>query len=358
MKNKYLLVLFNLSLFLSLTAQVRTENFEIIPSKKKYSNALYNHFKYFDSRKDTSHYGTLLIGRKNILSSVVAKESMNIQFINLMYSAIDASAKSGTLLFQINKMRFSETTKNDNDIATFQLKAKIYSVINKKCFVIHKIDTSIQASFGGDMSYMIMVSASNLIANELAKSLYKVPADTDFIYSYQIERLDSLEKLKIPLYSQKILKDGLYQSYESFKLQLPDKACSVLQKEENSNSVVLINELGKEIKNDTTKIYAIVYKGTGYILINEKYRRLEKEKDEFNFYIDWNEIPENLRTNNENRNLTIPIGIGTGMTGATIPLPIGLIIGALNKNKNSEVRKIGIKIDYKTGGFIYNKTKF
>jgi hypothetical protein len=360
MRKIYFFLMLMLSMRFSLIAQTRTEDFEIKIPKKKYSNALYNTIRYFDSRKNTSDFGTLLIGRKNILSSVIAKESMDIQISNLMYTSIDSSAKSGSLLFQVNSMKFSETTKYDNDIAIFKLKAKIYSIIDKKCYVIHSIDTSVQANFGGDMSYMIMISASNLISNELAKSLYKLPIDSNFIYSYQIEKLDSLDKIKIPLYSHKILKDGLYKSYETFKLQTPDMACKVSQQEDNSSSAVAIDENGKESSTDGKEIYAVVSDGTGYILVNEKYRRLKKESDDFYYNIDWEEIPEDLKVGNNSSNALffIPISSGVGTPSLSMALPIGLIIGALNKNKDSEAKKIEIKIDYKTGNPIYSKTKY
>jgi hypothetical protein len=367
--NKIYSTLISILLFsIALRAQVRAEDFEIKDSKKKYPSALYNTIKYFDARQDTSNFGILLIGKNDIPVQVKPKVKMDLQLTKLLLTQIDTSAKKGILFLLLNEMRFSESIKNDNDIAVFQLKAKIYSVINKKCYVIHNIDTNIQASFGGDMSYMIMVSASNLISNELAKSIYKAPTDTNFVYTYNIEKLDSIEKHKVKildsldkhklqLYNENPLKDGLYQTFNSFKQQIPDMLCNVIMDNDSIKSIIIIN--GSTVESiEGKEIYAIVAKGIGYIKINNRYRKLKKENDEFYFTLNENEISENSSNTRKNNNaiISVPISSGIiGVPGVSLALPIGLLIHAINSNKVPVIKKVKMQIDYHTGGFIIVK---
>jgi hypothetical protein len=331
------------------------ERFEIKTSKRKYPKALYGHIKFIEARMESNDIGFLLIGRNNLGRSVVIEDDLNQKFPDLLKALIDSTAKKDTLLFLLDAMRFSESTKYDKDSANFKLQATIFCKKGLKSYPIHKIDTTVIANFEGDMSYMIMVKASNLINTEIAKSLYKPIVEKDYIETYLITQKDSVNKSKLPLYTTVALKNGLYKSYAAFKMQQPDSICEVL---EFGDTIFSIKVNGR-VLNSEDYVYAIVHKNKAYIRINNYFAKIYKRQ--FDFYYSFN---ENLLFQNTSTNgvpLFMPLG-GSGMNSvgnAAAGLIGGLIINAVvNSQREKErqmIKMVTYKISYKNGEPIFVK---
>ncbi len=355
MKKIYTNFILIFSCILSMQGQSRAEDFEIKLSKKKYPNALYNQIKFIESREDSNDCGFLLVGRNNISTKVVMDRSLNQKFPKLLKALIDSTAKNDSLLFSLDELRFSETYKYDKEVANFKIRATIFCEKGLKSYPIHTIDTLITANFEGDMSYMIMIKASNFINDEITKSLYKSINENNYTRTYLLTKKDSINKSKLPLYILDTLKNGLYKNYAAFKMQQPNSACEVMKSGDTINSV----KVNRIALNAEDSVYAIVCENTAYIRINNDFIRVYKRKFDLYFSFDENRFNEDASLGKFP--LIVPMG-GTGINAAgnaAAGLIGGLIISAIVNNKrekeNETIKIITYKINYKNGNPIFFK---
>ena len=76
---------------------------------------------------------------------------------------------------------------------------------------------------------------------------------------------------------------GLYETYESFRQQLPDKAVEVAIRKDKITDVKASGVDGKTQKVKSKDIYAIVHNGQPYIATDYGYYPLQKTGDDFYF---------------------------------------------------------------------------
>jgi hypothetical protein len=287
MKKLYLLILFNLNLFLSLTAQSRAEDFEIRLSKKKYTNALYNKIIYSDIRGNKSHFGIIKVGENGYTTKVEPIYPMEEQVQNALLSMVDSTVQNGTLLLEIVKLEISESEKGEIGYSKF--KANMYSVLDSSCNKIYSIDTSLKYNFGVDVSGMLVAGSAAMVSNFILNCIHKTIQDsTNYPELQKIAKNKQIDRSKVPAYFNSTLKDGVYLNFESFKNQLPLYYCIVEKDSLQDIKVKTMDGDGIALSNDI-KIYSVVYKGICYYnLGNNKYTILTKEINDFYFskYID------------------------------------------------------------------------
>ncbi len=333
--------------------QIRTELLEIKPSKKKYSNALYNKIKYFDARTNKSCFGIVRVGSKDKLALVVPKTPMKTQIEQALISMIDSTAKNDTLFLLINEFQIFESN-DGNDIGKSYFNADVFCLEKNRCYKINTIDTTLKFDFGSVVSAMLIASSANIILDFISKSLYKIKHDTlNFLDFTEIISKESIEKKKIPVYSNIELRDGVYYNYVSFKEQKPDHSCTIeINKYDSAVEISVFDEKGKEINTDNI-IFAAVYKGKCYYNPGEEYDNyveLKKEGNDFYFISipDYKakrktEFKSLLIAASYSGNTHIPDLNGSVMTFS--PLIPYLIDKDMNKHKS----KMRMQLDYKTG---------
>jgi hypothetical protein len=347
MKKLYLLILLNLNLFLSLTAQVRAEDFEIKLSKKKHSNALYNKISYFDIRPDVSNFGAVKVGRNNEVALVKPKYPMSSQIENMFTSMVDSTAKNGRLILQLIQLELLESA-NETEIGYSFFKADMYTVIDNKCLKINSIDTSLKFDFGADVTSMLIASTANMINYFVSQSLYKAPQDSNYLSLYLITKHDSIEKSKIPLYTIKELKDGVYYTYNAFKNQMPDNKCFIKMNKDKVEKVSPLTNEGTYF-NSSKIIFTAVYMGKCFINSEAEFVELKRENEDFYFVSIIHQNPS------EGRVLAKIIlnngGYHRSINGnPLVIMPLGFLINTDGKNVKTKMR-----LNYQNGNSIFVK---
>src|SRR5688572_14940293 len=94
----------------SVSAQNRTEDFEITLPKQRISNNQYNSIAFIDTRYDTTHMGIVQLGAFNKKAKVYPKVPMATQLTNVVNALADSGANNGELLFQLRQFSFAEIT--------------------------------------------------------------------------------------------------------------------------------------------------------------------------------------------------------------------------------------------------------
>jgi hypothetical protein len=110
-----------------------------------------------------------------------------------------------------------------------------------------------------------------------------VPSDSTNYSAREITNIDDVEKSKLPLYTTRTFREGLYATFHSFKNQIPDGHVSVKMKKDEIQLVSQIGDNGKEQNVDSRDIYALVYRGLPYIAVHNNYYKIYKEGSDFFF---------------------------------------------------------------------------
>ena len=266
----------------NLLSQNRAEDFEISLPEIKISNSLYKTIHCIDSRHDTTYMGIVQLGAFNKKARVVPEIPFCVQLTNLVSALIDNSAKEGELLFQLRQLSFAEITGAMSEKGYCYLRASIYSKANNRYQKLNSIDTVILIKTM-DVTRALFRNGSKTITDFISKSLLKSPADLNDYSFNDIINIDSIEKRKITVYNTAVLSDGLYENYQSFMNQVPDKKITVEMKKQNISQVKTIDQDGKSEKVKAKDIYAIVHNGQPYIATDYGYYPLQKTGDDFFF---------------------------------------------------------------------------
>lgn len=184
-----------------------------------------------------------------------------------------------------------------------------------------------------DVAKAIQKEGNKIIADFVAKGLLLQPADTALYPIEVVKNIDSVEKRQIPAYNTTAYKDGLYNSYESFKNQIPDiQGLVALSKDGSISSVKIIDSAGKKIKLKSKSLHAVITKGQLFIATEYGYYPMQKISDNFYF----------------TGNVRVAASSGDISSGQ---LALGLVGAALASSGNEA--RYDMIIDHLTGKFIH-----
>jgi hypothetical protein len=282
MKNT-LTILIGFLYTINLFCQMKVIEMELKPSKKKYSEALYNKITYLDARNNTDDFGYVYMNTKKKKSYILPKYEMERQVSNLLDSIIYSNAKNGKLLLQINHFTLSESEKNE--VGTSSLKANMYAMVGLHAYKINSIDTTIKLeSQYAEIGKVLVVNSANLLSQFITNCLYKPVIDsTDYPELFQQANKDSIEKSTILAYTTNELKDGIYYSFEAFKNQLPEDKCKVTVGEYEEITVDLFKTDGSKPITDKVA-FIVVDKGRAFYNMGyDGYAELNKQNNDYYF---------------------------------------------------------------------------
>lgn len=262
------------------------KDFKISTTKNIVDNSLYSQISLIDSREDKKSLGLLRIGGREKLIELVSETPFKNQIQEVIDSAINETATNDTIVFQLRNIQFIEHIDFFKFGCSFHLRFSTYKKINSIYYPITTIDTTtdINRSLFYSKRKLIRKAGINFqqnIINNLRKAYNK-----NIAFSLEdLSNIDSIEKSLMPLYTNKILKDGIYLTYQSFKNKIPDK--SVYVEEVDDEEIYKLFEKGttnnfKKVR--IKKVYAIVWNGKAYI---SNFRRLIllKKSDNNYFFI-------------------------------------------------------------------------
>jgi hypothetical protein len=256
---------------------------EIRPSKIEVKNSLYKTIILMDSRADTS-LGLVQTGAFNRIAMVVTKQPLAKEVSHILNSLIDNSAANGVMLLHLRQFSFAELTAGMSEKGYCAFQADLYAQKQDQYQLIGSIDTLFNLRSSIDITNSLLRKGSDTLTGLIKDHLLKQPLTDATVFNYNdLLHIDSIEKLTIKVYNATTYTDGLYLSYNSFKNQIPDKEVTVTGRYLYQGGVKALDEKGKLKDIKLNKTYAIVYKGSPYIVTQYGFYPLKKENNEFLF---------------------------------------------------------------------------
>lgn len=147
------------------------------------------------------------------------------------------------------------------------------------------IDTVFVVKSMLDVTKKMYKQGCQIVTDFIADHLKQKPIEEIAYSQYQFQRIDSIEKTHLPLYTTQTFTDGIYHSFHSFARQQPDKKklSGTFNKENKLRRIYYVGEHGNREKVKDKSVYAVVYKGKPYITTKYGYDPLEKRKNDFYF---------------------------------------------------------------------------
>ncbi|MEI6184008.1 MAG: hypothetical protein WCP65_00665 [Bacteroidota bacterium] len=329
-----LIITFSILLILSnnLLAQRVTRALIIPIPDTLIHNSLYNKITCIDSRSDTTNFGIVHWGFSNRKARVVANTPLNIQLANLLKKVNDTAAKDGKLLLNIRYYGITEAPVLFTEHGYCMLRAELYAQKEDRYKVIELLDT-IWENSAIDVTKDLLKNSGDLLTHFIIDNLSYEPTDTNSYSLQEVLNVDSIEKSKIPAYTTTKYKDGLYLSYESFKMQQPDNQIYYSKRKDGSYKILnKINADGTQSRIKGSQSYAMIINGELFIGTDYGFDPMSKVNNEFVF------------------TGRVKTSINSGqafMASYLFGIIGGLIAVEAGSNKNYL-----IKIDHKTGGFM------
>ena len=243
---------------------------------------MYNTIQYLDSRQDTTNMGIVQLGVFNNKARVVPRIPFSRQLTILLNALTDSTAQNGRLLLQLKQLNFAEVTGSMSEKGYFYFRANLYADSNGAYQRIATIDTLTTVS-GMDVTKMNLRQGNKLISGFIANHLVSRPADAVYYSRNDVINIDSIEKLRIKLYTTPSYTDGVYLTYRAFKDQTPDKPIMAELKNGNISSVKTTDESGRSTKVKSKNVYAVVYQGRPFVATEYGFYSLEKRNNDFFF---------------------------------------------------------------------------
>lgn len=263
------------------SAQKNNTVFDIAVPTVRIHNSNYNQFIFLDSRSDLTAMGTVQTGMLNQSSRVITDRPLEEQIRSVFKGLTDASAKTGTLLFQLRQLSFAEEDLTFKEMGYFRLRVKLYRSNGDKFEEIDQLDTLMSFS-GLDVTKRLLRGGSEMITKLIAHNLTATPVSSSPVSYHDINHMDSIEKIRIKLYNVSTYKNGIYRDYNSFKDQKPDYVRMTCTLKKNALTVQRVNDMqGDQVSLD--HLYAVVYEGKPYVVTDYGNYPLRKEGNDFCF---------------------------------------------------------------------------
>lgn len=293
--------------------QVSPANFVIVLPEQIVKNSAYKNIDFSDSRndgeKDRSNYGIIKIGGWN--KPVTISIPLQNQLKEIIKTLTDSSAKHRELLFQLRKFYFGSLSRTWTDRGYYYFKATLYSKNNNGSYQrLDSLDTAVIVK-SSNLNTALFKSAGKMVSNFISKNLTNGSPDTVSYTFTDIMYIDEIEKKRLPLYTTKNFKEGLYLTYKSFAKQVPDQQVKVEMKNDKVKSVIGKGDEGEEENLNSKNVYALVYQGQPYIATNAGFFPLRKTQSDFLF-------TGKFKTETPSVNPGILFGVIGGVMGALL----------------------------------------
>ena len=190
-----------------------------------------------DCRQPSQNLGVVLKGWLNQNSKVEFEgnfmDSLCNFFLNKDIASAPANAEGeNEITILLYDFHLSEIALEDKSKGMFTLMMRVFNKLKEEKFEeFFSIDTVFKITTVTDVTKKLLESVNDQlckIATDLKERKNLLSSDKPQ-YSYEeLLVLDSLEKLKIPIYSADNVNPGVYYTYEQFKNNTPDTATVVI----------------------------------------------------------------------------------------------------------------------------------
>jgi len=263
-------------------AQKRTRDFSLIPPTATVGTSLYRTVDFIDDREFKDNLGIIQVGMMNSKAQVIPEVSLENQIQQQLDLLVTGDKDSGVLTLIIRKFAIAELTGAFSESGFVDFRADLFVKNDDQSYQkLATIDTA-HVNKGVDVTNGLLMHASGIVSDFLKDNLNNTPRDTVRYTQAQIIDLENLDKQQVALYSNEVLKDGLYPDYIHFRDQLPQGEIS-LKDGDISKGFYALDPNGKLKRIKANKCYAIVVNGIAYISSENNFYALYKNNNDYFF---------------------------------------------------------------------------
>jgi hypothetical protein len=187
---------------------------------KPVPGALYSRVEFIDCRADTNNMGFVQGGFASDVWNVYSDPWLSDQMQEYV-QAVNTGSGHDTILFQLRKLRFW-VLSNFREHGIAVIRANAYAVKSGAYRFLGTVDSVYSVKKKGYTYKALFKHAGQIFRDYIDNMIVAKGADSALLTYNSMLHIDSIEKLRIPVYNTTTLTDGLYYSYKSFATQTPE----------------------------------------------------------------------------------------------------------------------------------------
>lgn len=298
---------------ISVTSFAQDEYLQL-PVNCTFTTPGFNKVNIIDKRISNQTLGFVQVGALNRIARVAFRGSLT-EAVSKYFLALDTSGSTQReLTILLYEIYLSERTEGLSETGRLQHSMRLFAGDNQgKYAEIANID-SVYTFNSMDVTKKLLRSVSEHLC-EIAALARETPAgkqENKLLYSFaDLQVLDSLEKLSLPIFNATKYNAGIFSGYTDFKNNTPDSAVITIDSS-NLKDIKVYRwdaEKGKNKKIDCKTVYAV---SDGNVLLKATkigFYKLEKVDNDF-YYVG--------QTSFSNANNVAVWGAAFGLAGAAI----------------------------------------
>ncbi len=292
-----------------------------------------------DNRTENQKLGFVRTGMFNKSEEIKFKGDL-ADSLKLYFSNLGINKDIVIMLNEFNMWEFVDR----GEFGRFKLSLRFFEKSEDNSYTEFFTVDSLYSVSGIDVTKKMLRNASIQLC-QIANDIRASEKTTSSTMAYSVEelyKLDSLEKIKIPIFQSLTPKEGIYENYIDFSNNTPSIQGKILIDTSSRSKVkaYLVNQTKKKTKIQHRNIYAISDGKTFYKSVSMGFFQMIHEDNDF-FYIRPSTVGNSYGF--------IPI-LGGGLVGGMVAgAAAGLIIG-LNSGNNQQI--LLYKINHRRGNSI------
>ncbi|MBK9639115.1 MAG: hypothetical protein IPO63_15465 [Bacteroidetes bacterium] len=298
-----------------------------------------------DFRFPNKDLGFVLSGWLNTNSKVECKGNFLDSLCSFFLNRDVPQAVENEIAIVLYDFKLSEKAEEMKNTSSLKLALRVFKKREENRFEeIFVIDTLYRMSSSTDLTKKFLKSISEHLC-EVAVELKKhenLQVENGPSYTFnELQHLDSLEKMKTPIYITDKYKAGIYYDFNQFKNNSPDTTTVYIDSIHTDKIRVMVwnDEKGKNVELDNKTVYAVC--DGSFLLKATKMGFYELKREKFDFYF-IGQTEAKYLTNDKNGSPIIGSGIGGGGIG------IGIGFSVFTTAKQTPILN-NFKINYRTG---------
>lgn len=336
---KYLLIVFLLNTNIS---QAQESTF-VLSNKCAKGISTFTKANVIDRRATNKTFGFVQTGIFNVNSPVHFKGNFTESLSNFFQSKEVSPTIDNEISIILYDLSLSEKAEEMWDVGSFKLTMRIFKKFEgNKYEELYSIDSVYRMKSSTDLTKKLLKSVSEHLC-EVAVELKKydnLHTRNGTSYTFEeLQILDSLERMKIPMFVTNNFKPGIYYDYSQFKNNSPDTTTIYIDSIQTDKIRVMVwsKEQGKNVELDSKTVYAVC--DGNFLLKATRMGFYDLKREGLDFYFFGQTDPKYLNSGN-NVNPIIGSGVGGG----------GIGIGVRIISPSNQVPLLNnFKINYRTG---------
>ena len=194
--------------------------------------------KVLDNRADTRNLGYIKTSLGGPYVPVMPNDSLENDLADFLMTQFNKQDTGINLVLHIRKFSFAELNQKGLQYGFFRFRAELFREVANAYNLMGKIDTLVEV-IGNDATPKMFKAANRTLSQWLEYCFQRPQQDSSSWTLSSIQKIDKLEKSKIPLYNLTALPNGMYAGYASIAALTPDNPdLKVIYREENDQLLI------------------------------------------------------------------------------------------------------------------------